>query len=230
MTQAGFRLAGVLAVTLGVAALAFVALPSLLGAAASDGGEGECISLAKEVEETGFTVPIDGRDLVVPKVSLSRLVWKSLDAEHAELRSTLDVHGTLGKTEVTALGSERTGFVRRNSRWTLDGALTPRLNEVVSRLERRRRVLESGEASEAANLQADPDAGFPDELKEFWSLKRRAWKVTRWSIRLEREGAVVTEDAVLEGDGQDAPESKHRARRLELVQTQRGLLFAHGIM
>ncbi|MBI3181546.1 MAG: hypothetical protein HYZ28_05345 [Myxococcales bacterium] len=216
-------------VAIGVSAV--VLLPRLLGIAA--GPEAEIITALKKAEAAGFELelPEIGAKLRSRKARFDRIsVTFDPAAKAALATATLDFEGALGPTEVSSLGLERIPFLRTGYQWAPEQGLAPRLSAAVEALERRRRALESGDASALAALCAGGDSGVVESAEEVLRLRRRSYRSLAWFIRSEREEVVVREEYRLQGDTPDRPVDRPGAVRLLLQSNGREFFFSGGLM
>jgi hypothetical protein len=104
---------------------------------------------------------------------------------------------------------------------------------VVGALEARRRALESGDRKALEALRA-PEAegggGQAAELEKVLELQRRHYRAAAWYLRLERDGAVVSEEWRLEGQLPSRPVDERGLRQLSLVRSGEEFLFSPGLM
>jgi hypothetical protein len=212
-----------------------VLMPRLLGVAA--GPEVEILTALKEAEQEGLelTIPGAGAPLKSTEVHFARItVSVEPGGERAVAWATLDFDGKLGRTEVSSLGVERVPFVRRGRQWVPEGLAAPRLAAVVRALEARRRALESGNREALAALRA-PEAGGGGveesaEVARVMELQRRHYRADAWYLRLERDGAVASEQWRLEGQLPSRPVDERGHRQLSLVRNGEEFLFSPGLM
>ncbi len=230
------RLGGVLIAVLAAVAALAVLRPRLLGVAA--GPEVEILTALKEAEREGLELAIPGAEAPLKSTALhfARItVNVEPGGERAVAWATLDFDGTLGRTEVSSLGVERVPFVRRGREWRPEGLAAPRLAAVVGALEARRRALESGdrtalEALRAPGAEAEGGGGEAAELEKVMGLQRRHYRSEAWYLRLERDGAVASEEWHLEGQSPSRPVEERGRRQLSLVRGGEEFLFSPGLM
>lgn len=234
-TEDWSRLGGVLIAGLAAVAAMAVLVPRLLGVAA--GPEVEILTALKEAEQEGLELAIPGAGVPLKstEVYFARItVSVEPGGERAVAWATLDFDGKLGRTEVSSLGVERVPFVRRERRWVPEGLAAPRLAAVVRALEARRRALESGnrEALEALRAPAAGGGGVEEsaQVQRVLELQRRHYRAEAWYLRLERDGAVASEQWRLEGQLPSRPVDERGQRQLSLVRSGEEFLFSPGLM
>ena len=211
--------------------LAAIWLPKLLGAAS--GADVELITQLKTAERDGLQLQVRGGTLTGHKVAYQRItVTVDEPARRATVLATLDFTGEVGQTEVSSLGVEKVVFVSDGKDWKPEGSLAPRLVAVVNALESRRRALEAGDGSRLAHLAVLTDGGSLGAEAEQWlAMVERTLRVDAWFIRLERDGADVSEQYRMEGVGRDRPFRAAGPRRLHLELFPGGeFFFPAGLM
>lgn len=215
-----------------VAALAAVFLPRLFGVSSSP--ETEFISQLKASEKDGLTVPV-GRfgEARSTRHQYARIsVNLARDARSAVVVATLDFEGRLGETKVSSLGAERIPFAVKDGAWVAPEGLAPRLGEVLSALQRRRRAIEAGDRAALLELlysPADARQQLP-AVEHVLALKDRRYTASAWYIRSERDEVTVTEDFRLQGTTPDRPIDERGSKRLTLQRRGQEFLFVSGIM
>jgi hypothetical protein len=230
------RLGGGLIALLAAVAAMVVLVPSLLGVAA--GPEAEIITALKEAERQGLEllIPGAGGPLKSTRLYFARItVNVEPGGKRAVAWATLDFDGTLGRTEVGSLGVERVPFVRQGRRWVPEGLPAPRLAAVVGALEARRRALESGdrtalEALRAPGSEAEDGGAETAELEKVLEVQRRHYRAEAWYLRLERDGAVASEQWRMEGQLPSRPVDARGQRQLSLIRRGEEFLFSPGLM
>ncbi len=221
------------AVTAAIGMVVVVFGTRVLGLAA--GPESEIITLLKKSESAGLSVPVPGADgeLRSTRHHFDRIVVESNpETRTAEVVTTLDFEGKLGEATVSSLGLETLRFEWRDGEWRATDGLAPRLTQITSVLEARRRALESGDLealsglarTSAHALRRDP------ELSRVLELQNRRYRVSAWFLRSERGEVLVGEDWRLEGDTPDRPVDQKGTRRLSLKRNETGFFFDAGLM
>lgn len=140
-----------------------------------------------------------------------------LEGQHARVLFRAEGQGRVGDIHVGYIGGEAVGLTHEGGAWEPDqGIWLPRLEGVLDMLRRRDQALAKGDAASLASLALEPTPmatlSSPAELPP----------VRAWLVRIEGEGAVVSEVT-----GQDAGTS---TKRLELRQRQNGWRFASGLL
>lgn len=207
-------------------AVAVVALGLVVGVLASSifgasGAEGAIVTQLKRLERDGVDLPLSIGTLHGSGVHFQRIsVQLDADGGAALVTSTLDFTGVLlrGKdvppTQISSLGLERARWAYRDGEWAAEPSVMPRLVEILSTLERRRRVLE----------EDDGGLAWPD-------VTRRSLRSEAWFIRSERDAVEIAEDYRLQGTSPDRPVDERATRRLSLQEdTDGGFSFPGGIM
>jgi hypothetical protein len=216
------------ATTVGVAA---IWLPKLLGAAA--GADTELITQLKTAERDGLQLPVLGGTLNGHRVAYQRItVTVEAGERSATVLATLDFTGQVGPTEVSSLGVEKIVFVSDGKAWKPQSSLAPRLTAVVNALEGRRRALEAGDVRLLSRLAGVTDGGgLGPEADQWLALLERKLQVDAWFIRLERDGADVSEQYRMDGFGRDRPFRSAGPRKLHLELSVGGeFFFPTGLM
>ncbi len=180
---------------------AVILLPRMLGAAA--GPEAELIAKLKQTEREGLELPIPGSPapLTSQRHGFQRLTVE-LDPSGAKatVAGTLDFDGKLGLIQVRSLGIERVPFDHVSGDWELESSSAPWLQGVVALLDRRRRALDARqfEAPHLLGMTAEEGAALA-------AIKGLRYEVERWLIRVEPNGATVTEEFRVTGSLPDRP-------------------------
>ena len=205
----------------------------VLGLAA--GAESEIITLVKKTESTELSLPLAGASepLRSTRHHFERLVVEAdPETRSAQVVTTLDFEGRFGDTTVSSLGLETLRFEWTEGEWQAQGGLAPRLSEIISVLEARRRALEAGDVDALAKLSGrTPDALRKDSgLARLLELRNRRYRVSAWYVRSERGEVLVGEDWRLEGDTPERPVDQKGTRRLSLQRNETGFLFDAGVM
>jgi hypothetical protein len=125
------------------------------------------------------------------------------DGRSAYAFATLDFEGTVGAVEVSSLGLERIAFERDGSGWKVVGNLAPNLTAIVAAMQERRLALKASESG------YQPDA---------------------WYIRVERNGAVVTEDYRLLRQRVAGVDEERGTRRLTLERSGSQFVFSGSLL
>ena len=215
------------------------------------GPEVEIISCLKTAEKDGVTLAVPGtpRMLASHQLHFDRIVVNvHADQKTATAIATLDFRGALsapggsspvGATAVSSLGLEKIDLILgKGGAWSpVSGDSAPTLTAALGLLERRRQVLETGDASllstlvdgtAARNLTADP------RLLELLALKDRHYQVDAYYLRADRDEVLVTAEDHLTGNLPDRPVDSKTSRRLKLGRpagkTGREFLFTDGLM
>ncbi len=197
----------------------------LLGRGSS---EGAVLSALKELEAEGVQAQVLGRPLVSKRLLYQRLSVEAIDEHRVAVLGTLDFDGMYGAAEVSSLGSERVPFEKDALAWGATEGPAPRLAAVVLALESRRRAIESHDTGALQKLLAPGvDAG---ELPLVAIEGTEKYSVRRWLIRVEPEGAKVTEEARLEGQTRERPLDERVVRQLELTRIGREFFFKDGVL
>jgi hypothetical protein len=148
--------------------------------------------------------------------------------------STLDFTGALGATVVSSLGLERTTFQRGEGGWRPANGFAPLLAAIVSALEARRQILESGDSARRMGLLAASSHGGDAPRDPFFqrlaAIGNRRYQVLSWYIRSERDRAEVREDYHLTGTLRGGPVDEKGARRMTLQRRDSQFLFAEGLL
>lgn len=196
------------------------------------GPEAELIGQLKTAEARGLELDVpEAGTLLSTRVRFDR-IQATVDAaaRAARLNCTLDFTGHFGATEVSSLGLERVTFRYGDEGWAPTGGLAPQLVKVVAALEARRQALESGAPEALAALAPKVDGGEPAErLRHLLALTDRRYRATAWFIRLEREGATVSEEFRLSGTTPDRPVDESGRVKL-FIEVGREFFFPHGLM
>ncbi len=204
-------------------------LRPLLHAAA--GPESELLDQLRRAEREGFTAPVGTGELRASKAHFDRVSVAPEGELRALAHATLDFDGKLGATAVSSLGVERIAFEHRGEGWHPTAGLAPVLCAVLERLELRREALERADAAALAALSgkeaAAPALAASPEFNALRALQRRAYQVDSWHIRVEREGAQITERFRLTGSLPDRPVDRRGERSLTL-NLQSGQFFFSG--
>ncbi len=190
-----------------------------------------------ETEREGLRITIPGarETLVARRHHFDRIsTHLDPDGNTAYAISTLDFTGDLGATVVSSLGLERTAFQRGESGWRPADGFAPLLAGIVSALEARRQILESGDSARRTGLLAAPSQGAEAQSDPFFrrlaAIGNRRYQVLSWYIRSERDRAEVTEDYHLTGSLPAGPVDEKGARRLTLQRRDSQFLFAEGLL
>ncbi|HYR56404.1 MAG TPA: hypothetical protein VEM39_09805 [Myxococcaceae bacterium] len=218
-----------------LALLAVVALaPRLLDLAA--GPDAAIRTALQQSESAGLSlkIPDSPASLVTRRLHFDR-VTTHFDSrgEEAYALSTLDFEGTVDSIKVSSLGVERVVFERAGREWRQLQGLAPRLTAVIAALLARRESLESADAERLERLAASPEVGRAarqDELfRRVASSPKPRYRVTAWYIRLDRDGALVTEEYQTgAGDGRFGEEKG--TRRLTLERRGSEFLFSGSLL
>jgi len=147
--------------------------------------------------------------------------------------STLDFEGTVDSIKVSSLGVERVLFERAGREWRPLRGFAPRLAAVTAALVARRDSLESADAERLERLAASPEVGRAvrqDELfRRVTSSPRPRYRVTAWYIRLDRDGALVTEEYQT-GAGDGRLREEKAIHRLTLERRGSEFLFSGSLL
>lgn len=168
---------------------AVVLLPKMLGVAA--GPEAELIFRLKKSEREGLQLPVPGQK---GELKSARHEYMRLSVEldpvgrTANVAGTLDFEGSYGQTNVHSLGLERVRFAWEDGDWEAKGGFAPRLVAVVAALEKRRRELDQGALTEPGSFGI-----LPSEAASLLAIRGRRYFSQDWYIRVEPDGARVTE-------------------------------------
>jgi len=227
------RKGGVLIALLSAGLAVLVLAPRMLGLAT--GPEVEVITWLKTTERDGLQLRPPGvaEPLEAQSHHFARItVDVDPGGERAVAWATLDLKGSLGKTQVSSLGVERVPFVRRGRQWLPEGLAAPRLAAVLGALESRRRALETGDRERLGALVVAPDAGEGGgaELERVLAVQKRRLRADAWYLRLERDEAVVTEVWRLEGQLPSRPVDDRGERALSLIRREEEFFFSPGLM
>ena len=203
-----------------VRAFAFLGLLSLCSCAGACepvlGPEGE-IAHFLETQRGGTTIAIaGGGTLALSSLKFDRLLVKP-EGDGFTAVATFDAEGIYdGQTRVSYLGLERAPFVRRDGHWVPRTSPVPALEEIVGLLAARRAAIAKGDASALEPLVAK---GFQDprlsrEAALAQARERASQPATTsavaWIVRVERDGAQVSEES--ESPGADGKPRKSQAR------------------
>jgi hypothetical protein len=219
----------------GLVLLAVVFLaPRLLDLAA--GPDAAIRSALQQGEGAGRVLSIPGfsESLVSRRLHFDRVTTHfDSPGEGAYALSTLDFEGTVDSIKVSSLGVERVLFERAGDQWRPVQGLAPRLTAVIAALEARRESLESADAERLESLAASPEIGRAARKDELFgrvaSSPKPRYHVTAWYIRLERDGALVTEEyqtGTLDGQSGE----KKGTRRLTLERRGSQFLFSGSLL
>jgi hypothetical protein len=227
-----FRAVGTLLLA-GIALLVLVLLaPRLLGRVS--GPEGEIITALKESESDGIELTLPEGTLRSTRLQFERIsVTVDASARKAVAVATLDFVGRFADTEVSSLGVERIPFEYDGWSWKPESGFAPRLAAAVSLLERRRRALAAGSIPQLLKLIDPPDeprlAAHP-ALQKLQAARDRDYRARAWYLRLDREGAVATEEYRMLGSLPDRPLDERGSRRLTLQRRDAEFLFLDQLM
>jgi hypothetical protein len=145
----------------------------------------------------------------------------------------LDLDGKAGDVVVSALGWEELVFQKEQGDWIPAEGWAPRLAAALGALEERRKALETGDSGKLQSLlrpQDRADAGEDPALQAVLRLRNRRYRVLRWSLRLERDEVLVTEEGRLTGDTPERPVDLLQKRRLRLVRGGVEFFFSPTLM
>jgi hypothetical protein len=196
------------------------------------GPESEVLELIKDAERESLQLTLPGLEspaLLSHRAHFDRISVVFASDTEATAHLTLDFDGKLGATTVSSLGVERIPFRQASGRFQPTAGYAPHLSAVVAALEARRRALEAVDLPALAALgsvsvevlQANR------EVAELVSLRGRTYRAESWHLRLEREGAQVTEIFLLAGALPDRPVHRRGSRQLSLVR-RNGQFFFSG--
>ncbi len=221
------------AVTVAVGLVVVVFGTRVLGLAA--GPESEIITLLKKTESSGLSLPVGQAEepLRSTRHHFERIVVEAdPETRAAQVATTLDFEGRFGDTIVSSLGLETLRLQWEDGEWRSPGGLAPRLSEITTVLEARRRALESGDLDALAVLSGrTPEAlGKDPALTRLLEVRNRRYSVSAWYVRSERDEVLVGEDWRLEGDTPERPVDQKGTRRLSLERSGSGYLFDAGVM
>lgn len=188
------------------------------------GPEGE-IARYLEVHAAGATFAIPGGDSV--KVTSARFdhVLVKPEGEGYTAVTQVDAEAIYGAgVPVSYIGLERIPFVRVDGQWSPKGALLPGLQDVGATLLAHRQALLHHDLAALRALLAQGYQGDRAALKGSLTDEGEAIEIRRWTIRVERGSASVSEEV--------APSRTFRARgqlRLELVREAGGFKILSGL-
>jgi hypothetical protein len=177
-----------------------------------------------EVGRKGVTLPSGVR---FPSLQLSE-VTVDVDAAHARVLFRAEGEGRLGGIHVGYIGGEAVALAHGSAGWEPErGVWLPRLDGVLEALQRRDQALVHGDSVALAALGVDggpTPTPTPTPTSTSTSTSNKRPPVRAWLVRIEGEGAVVSEvSGVSEG-----PETS--TKRLELHRAGNGWRFTSGLL
>jgi hypothetical protein len=156
-----------------------------------------------------------------------------VDGDRATAVATLDARGRLGPVEVSSLGRERIPFVRRGGVWQPEGVVAPALGAALSALTLRARLLDGHSPDALAVLvaAADRERVVNDpRLPPILGTDGHRWEPQSWYLRSEREGVLVTEEALLRRPERPAESRTGRFRLLPSAEGGGRFVFEGGVL
>jgi hypothetical protein len=190
----------------------------------------------KRLEKDGLTLPIDGASepLRSERIRVDRVtVQLAPDGRRGRVVYSLDFDGRVGPTRVSALGREAVSVAYSQEGWRPEGgAWTPLLARALARLEERARALQAGDREALSRLLAAGSEGALDDprLAQVMRMSERLYQAKSWSLRLEADAIMVTEDYRLSGVLPDRPVEEVGHRRLTLLVGEKELRFGSSLM
>ncbi len=197
------------------------------------GPEGQVLDTLKRAEREGFTLAV-APGLKARRAHFDRIAVVLEKDASAVAHATLDFDGELGRTEVSSLGVERVPFRPGEDGLQPAAGLAPLLAAVVAQLEARRAALEAADAERLAHLTGGvltpADVAAKPGFQAVAALTQRSYRAQSWHVRIERDGAVVTERYRLSGVLPDRPVDSRAERTLSLVRRGEGFFFSGELM
>jgi hypothetical protein len=149
-------------------------------------------------------------------------VTVDVEGSHARALFKVEGQGRVGGIHVGYIGGEAVGLKHANGRWEVDqGVWLPRLAGVLEVLRRRDEAIEHGDGASLGALAMD--AG---QVAAALPKPEVLPAVRAWLVRVEGEGAVVSEVSQGAGDA-GTPPTTHR---LELHRQGNGWRFTSGLL
>jgi hypothetical protein len=176
----------------------------------------------------GTAIPVGAGRVEFPSLQVSEITI-DLDGAHARALFRAEGQGRLGDIHVGYIGGEAIALVHGRAGWEPEGGLwLPRLAGVLDALRRRNEALSRGDRAALAALALDPKQSplAPSEVEGRGTSSLRSPRA--WLIRIEGEGAVVSE--VSEPSGSGGKDGAGATRRLELRRQGTGWRFASGLL